>query len=346
VAYYDVTKDDLTKFNCRRVGYPHVVILGAGASLAACPNGDVSGKRLPLMANMVEVLGLQDLITGYDYDTKKGFESLYSNIHATDSSSPVLRKIEQRVNDYFSQLELPPYPTIYDYLLRFLRPKDAIFTFNWDPFLVNAYNRNWNKIPLPNIFHLHGNVCAAYCERCDLSIFSDSAISQTQYCSECGKDVVPTQLLYPVEKKDYAGTPYLRSQWNHFRDYIGRALLVTIFGYSAPTTDQEAITIFRNAWKDEKSHKLVDRLEIIDVKGLDELGRQWGPFALFDDHYDVQRSFFQSWLARYPRRSCEAIFQSNGNGKVVEPIEQSGKLEDLSVDITKLAEYENQPHKS
>ncbi len=26
---------------------PHVVILGAGASLAACPNGDWYGRRLP-----------------------------------------------------------------------------------------------------------------------------------------------------------------------------------------------------------------------------------------------------------------------------------------------------------
>ncbi len=34
----------------------HVVLLGAGASLAAFPNGDRLGRTLPLMKNLVEVL--------------------------------------------------------------------------------------------------------------------------------------------------------------------------------------------------------------------------------------------------------------------------------------------------
>jgi hypothetical protein len=33
-------------------------------------------------------------------------------------------------------LELPDHPTVYDHLLLSLRKKDAIFTFNWDPFLL------------------------------------------------------------------------------------------------------------------------------------------------------------------------------------------------------------------
>lgn len=35
---------------------PHVVILGAGGSYAAFPNGDRNGKKLPLMNNFVETL--------------------------------------------------------------------------------------------------------------------------------------------------------------------------------------------------------------------------------------------------------------------------------------------------
>ena len=37
----------------------HIVILGAGASIAAFPDGDVNGNRLPTMDNLVEMLGLQ-----------------------------------------------------------------------------------------------------------------------------------------------------------------------------------------------------------------------------------------------------------------------------------------------
>ena len=41
---------------------PHVVLLGAGASLDAFPEGDASGYRLPLMHNLVDVVGLEPLI--------------------------------------------------------------------------------------------------------------------------------------------------------------------------------------------------------------------------------------------------------------------------------------------
>ncbi len=40
------------------IGRPHVVVLGAGASLAAVPKGDKRGIKPPLMANFVSTLGL------------------------------------------------------------------------------------------------------------------------------------------------------------------------------------------------------------------------------------------------------------------------------------------------
>lgn len=43
------------------VGKPHVVILGAGASYAACPQGDKHGRMLPLMNNLIETLGIEDI---------------------------------------------------------------------------------------------------------------------------------------------------------------------------------------------------------------------------------------------------------------------------------------------
>ncbi|MBS3101438.1 hypothetical protein J4204_04850 [Candidatus Woesearchaeota archaeon] len=38
---------------------PHVVVLGAGASRATCPDGDKNGKKLPLMSDFVKILGLK-----------------------------------------------------------------------------------------------------------------------------------------------------------------------------------------------------------------------------------------------------------------------------------------------
>lgn len=60
---------------------PHVVILGAGASLAALPNGDKNGRILPLMNNIVEVVGLQPLLDkfGVKYEGQN-FESFYNDL--------------------------------------------------------------------------------------------------------------------------------------------------------------------------------------------------------------------------------------------------------------------------
>jgi hypothetical protein len=41
------------------MGRPHLVILGAGASLAAFPNGDRYGRQLPLMHDLISKLGLE-----------------------------------------------------------------------------------------------------------------------------------------------------------------------------------------------------------------------------------------------------------------------------------------------
>ncbi len=61
---------------------PHVVILGAGASVAACPRGDRNGRRLPVMANIVKVLGLGRIIeeTSASFETDADFELIYDEL--------------------------------------------------------------------------------------------------------------------------------------------------------------------------------------------------------------------------------------------------------------------------
>lgn len=258
---------------------------------------------------------------------------LYSRLHAAGPQSPLVKQIEQRVEDYFSQLALPEYPTIYDLLLLSLREKDAIFTFNWDPFLVDARTRHAGSVPLPHIFHLHGNVRIGFCEQCGL------AMRKAAVCPTCGASLTPTRLLYPVEQKNYTDDPFVASQWDRARDFIKQAGIITIFGYSAPTTDKEAMAIFTEAWKGDDPNKPLERLEIIDVRDHNELGWQWSSFAFFD-HYDTRRSFYESLLAHYPRRSCEALVHRGFDGKYVEPITWAGNLEGLRTSIAELVAHE------
>src|SRR2546426_1663325 len=115
---------------------PHVVILGAGASLAAFPNGDGNGKKLPVINNLVEVLGINDLLERYSINSAgNDFEGFYSDLVSEDKQNEAVKEIERRVQEYFASLSLPETPTLYDHLILSLRPKDYIATFNWDPFL-------------------------------------------------------------------------------------------------------------------------------------------------------------------------------------------------------------------
>ncbi|TAE29753.1 MAG: hypothetical protein EAZ91_11555 [Cytophagales bacterium] len=148
-------------------GGTHVVILGAGASYASTlRNPEKNGKVLPLMRNIVDVVGLQDIVNGLPEDIKifkEDFEKLHSKLSRTKRFSREIDEIEKRIHKYFSQLQLPDEPTVYDYLILSLRhSKDVIATFNWDPFLYQAYVRNQDFVKSPGILSLHGTVALGY----------------------------------------------------------------------------------------------------------------------------------------------------------------------------------------
>jgi hypothetical protein len=143
---------------------PHVVILGAGASVAACPRGDSNGLCLPVMANLVSVLGLDPLLAkaGVGKRVSDNFELIYEELSSQDHYRDVRAEVDDAVHNYFSSLQLPESVTLYDQILLSLRPKDLVATFNWDPFLLQAYARNREMSP-PRIVFLHGNVNLGYC---------------------------------------------------------------------------------------------------------------------------------------------------------------------------------------
>lgn len=97
---------------------PHVFILGAGASLAAFPNGDANGIKLPLMNNLIDTVGLREILSKYNCKIQtENFEDLFSTLFEQDPRSKLLVEIESKVVQYFRSLRLPDEPTIYDYLV-------------------------------------------------------------------------------------------------------------------------------------------------------------------------------------------------------------------------------------
>ena len=184
------------------------MILGAGASVQAFPHGDANGKRLPTMDNLVEMLGLELMLKRAGVkNRRRNFENIYSELYETDSRSPILKEIEDVIYTYFSNLRLPETPTLYDHLLISLRPKDMVATFNWDPFLFDAWNRIKDKVPVPEIIHLHGNVRLTYCPE------HPTYGTHGMYCPKCDKDLIPSRLLYPVAMKNYVNEPFIKTEW-------------------------------------------------------------------------------------------------------------------------------------
>jgi len=101
----------------------HVVILGAGASFAAMPNGDKNGKRLPVMNNLIRIVGLEELVNKATCESDStNFEEEYSELYEKGEHSELLLEIENKVHSYFNSLELPDNPTIYDYLVLLYSP--------------------------------------------------------------------------------------------------------------------------------------------------------------------------------------------------------------------------------
>jgi len=304
---------------------PHLVILGAGASRAALLNGDISGKPLPLMEDFIDIVPIKSLLKKNGIKWRSlNFEELYSDLMLNSSMRVICHELETTIYTYFSSLSLPSSPTIYDHLLLSLRGKDVIATFNWDPFLIQAYRRNYGKVEsLPTLLFLHGNVLAAYCQR-------DRILGvKGGRCSKCGQPFIPSQLLYPVTNKDYKSDPMIASQWKDLKSTLKNALYVTIFGYSAPTSDAAAIEMLSHAWGKPQNRKF-EQIEIIDIKDEGTLCENWSPF-IYSHHYDTIQDFYKSWISKHPRRTVEAFYNETIEALFIDdhPIPKDASFTDL-----------------
>lgn len=295
-------------------GKPHVLLLGAGASKAALPNGDKHGRAVPLLREVAENLTLVDHFPADLQELAvRDFEAAYSRLFDRGASDE-LSKIESLIHDHFSNFELPDEPNLYDVINLSLRDKDAIFTFNWDPLLVQSQRRLARlgiTTRLPKLFFLHGNVVVGFCTKDSTSGFVG------RRCSRCQELFVPSVLLFPVEHKDYQSDSFITREWEAARYFLSTCFMFTVFGYSAPTTDKEAIELLKTAWGDI-SDRTMEQTEIINRPGADhdKLRERWKPF-IHTHHYDVLDSFYDSFIAKHPRRSLEAYWNQYIEAKFI-----------------------------
>lgn len=318
---------------------PNLVILGAGASIQAFPNGDKNGRKLPSMADLCKVAGIEKKLAALGIDEDQSdFEAVYSRLCADRRSATVLREIEDRIRDYFSDMKLPEYPTLYDHLLLSLRPHDLVATFNWDPLLFDSWMRLrdvHSLDQLPEIAFLHGNVRVGYC-------LKDKQWGWVErICPYCDQQLKPMPLLYPIGSKDYESDIFVRDAWQRLRGYLEEAFSVTIFGYSAPSTDQVAFETMRGAWK-QAGERQFETIFIIDTKQENEIVNTWSPF-LFSQHFKIEKDFYRSLIPRFARRTIEALFVPTVEGKFVEevPIPHHGTWEELIDWYRELVRFEN-----
>lgn len=295
--------------------YRHLFILGAGASKAACLDiPEKNGKSIPLMDDLPEHINLAPYLEDIPDDRKQqNFEKLFSELFNKEAPSERIFQIEREIGDYFSSLLLPDTPTIYDYLVLSLRDKDMIATFNWDPFLVQAYMRNHKFCQnLPQLIFLHGNVAVGYDK-------NTGRFGQIIKKDESLKDFQPTKLLYPVENKDYNSDPFIKSQWDILLDYLDKSTLVSIYGYSAPVTDVEAKSLMKKVWGEPETDRYMEEVEIINIASIEEVDKTWRDF-ICSHHFTHITSIFdeRSWIYSFPRRTGEMYYMRYIEGKFQE----------------------------
>ena len=293
--------------NIKNEAFPggrHIVILGAGASIASSIlDPEKNGRRLPSMNDLPKVIPMDDLLVHVPKTLySDNFEALYSNLYKENPDNPLLLELNRRVYNYFSSLSLPDKPTIYDYLVMGLRFKDLIVTFNWDPFLYQAWCRNKGHGSKPMIRFLHGNVAIGYDEE-DLK--SGPA---GWYRKDNEHFFKPTPLLYPTGEKNYEEDPFIKREWTRLREALrdNTTWRITIYGYSAPVSDQAAINLMNEAWGTSDKRN-VEQFEMIDIRPEYEVKKSWDSF-IHTHHYDYCTDFFKSSIARCPRRTNESYF--------------------------------------
>ena len=337
MSIQDILPYRLPNFKNKRLLDPHVVIVGAGASIAACKT-DKNGREVPLLKNIHNILRLTDELEKYNFSNEQmgDFEKLFSDIYGRDEYKDLQEKLEFEVCNYFSDLKIPDEPTLYDYLVLSLTEKDAIISFNWDPFLMQAYRRNIDVGNLPELIFPHGNSGVGLCNDCKVKGYAGCL------CPNCFKALEQMPLLYPTGKKDYNSKSIIKNEWKRAKDVLSRAAGITVYGYSAPVTDVEAVELMKSAISISQMKDIAPFTIINLPENENEQRRKWSEF------YDVKmvlycNEFKQSLLWRNPRVSLETLFDAILQGQprsTQKSFKEFSKLRELQDYVKTITEFD------
>lgn len=306
----------IKEYERRMKSRPHVVIVGAGASCAAIPKGDKHGKYISAMSGFIKKMGLDSILSRVSIHTRSdNLEDIYMELDERSTSEVeclnVKNDLEHAIHEYISGYELPDNPTDYDFLVLSLTSKDLIATFNWDPFLLQAYERASRLTRnLPQLAFLHGNVAVGYCTY-------DNVLGWNgRYC-RCGRKLSSVNLLYPVKNKNYTSDDFIQKEWQRLQYAMETAYMLTIFGYSAPVSDVAAIAMLKDAWGNV-SNRNMEEIELVDIRNEEDVVASWENF-IHTHHYSYHTSILETTLGKFPRRSCEATFDRLMNVRWLKP---------------------------
>lgn len=291
----------------RKDNLEHLVILGAGATCAAYPNGDSYGNSIPGMDGFMKKTGLIEQFSEErtDLESEPNLEKLFAKWNDNPLKKTQCAKLEKLIYEYMSSLG-PIGMNLYVKLLLSLTNRDVIATFNWDPFIVESYKMvsQYLTHDMPKLLFLHGNVGMGYCSKCKIVGYKGDI------CSSCGSPFVKMPLLYPITNKNYSDDIYIRNAWIDLGKAIEHAMVITFFGYSAPRSDIDAMNMIKESMQQDSLRDIVEYQLINNAEDTDNLRKCYNLLSIKEKRISIVKTFYDSYLARYPRRSADYFWRS------------------------------------
>ncbi|WP_461453364.1 hypothetical protein [Mucilaginibacter sp.] len=111
----------------------------------------------------------------------------------------------------------------------------------------------------------------------------------------------------------------------------------TVFGYGAPQSDVEAMKLLNKFWGTGEE-RVMEQFEMIDVRSEGEVKESWDNF-INSHHYDFRTSYFDSSLAKNPRRTFESYHQHIQPFTIEESLSKSNPIPEDIKSLEELWEW-------
>lgn len=280
------------------MGFKHLVILGAGSTIATIPKGDKNGEFSYTLDNLLNdkcFASFVEKVQALDYQIDD-VEALCNQLYK--ENRPLYDEFESLVRKKYASLELPDGFTILDRLVLSLTPNDAIISFNWDDLVIQAYQRMSEYVPeemLPILAFPHGNAQAVYDNK---HYTSKRIVTSTS--------LFDSPLNMPVDEIDYKSDVFINSQWHILDFFMRNAQMVTFFGYRGPDLDEQDLKHLDELFA---KNEICDKIEIIDKdqESAVEVAKRLERFKMQPNWLYPCADFWHSTIAKYPRRTLSVL---------------------------------------